>query len=204
MRRALTALLLVFAPAAAVTNGSSGAREPDARPIVTTRALAFGAGVRVGSGPEGPEDRAVTISVAAIGDSPYRIVCSVTCSDGVSGTFSAHYGPGIFAGFIEPAPAGLDISGRVICLNVFGRKAIVGGVIEQSNVAAAIGRSYLISIEDRGYASSRRDIVFGAVTPGSCSLFGGYSPVGPVGSGPALEDGNFVVRSLHSHGARRD
>ena len=179
----------------AVTVTASGKRLCNTSP---GRAAVFGTGSRAGSLPDRIEYRAVTISVSASAASPDRAVCSVTCSDGAVGTFSAHFDPGIWAPYLAPVPSELNFGGSVFCLIVFENNAIVGGLIEHSNVGAAIGHPYYILISDHGYPGTGRDMLFSEIMPvddvfASCSnIFGPFSDFD--GSrGIRLDDGNFVV-----------
>lgn len=215
MRRTLITLIIVaFASTASAAtasrhahSGSCSSRRgmPSHRircPIVPMRAVVVGTGIRAGFGPFGNEDRAITISVAATADFPHRIVCSMTCSDGAAGAFTAHYEPGIMAGYLAPQPTELEISGNVFCLNVFGTNAIVGGRIEHSNVPAAIGLMYVVVLADHGYPGVGNDLLGAAIFP---TLWGLSSycasmprppetPLGRIDSRwPTLESGNFSV-----------
>jgi hypothetical protein len=104
------------------------------------------------------------------------------------------------AGYFAPQPTDLDISGSVFCLNVFGRNAIVGGLIEHSNVPAAIGRVYVVVLADRGYPGEGRDLLGTAIFPAdwgtACSTLAGppETPLGRIDSRwPKLDGGNFLV-----------
>jgi len=158
-------------------------------------AAVLGTGAIAAELPTGLIHDAISVSVAATGFYPYELICSVVCSDGAAGTFSAHHAPGTMVGYLPPVDGEVAISGSVFCLDVFGRNAIVGGLIQASNFPPAIGRSYFVVISDRGYPGAARDILAGAVVPGSCTLgFGRFTPLGVINDAwPKLEDGNFLL-----------
>ena len=213
MRRTLVALLILTFGATTSAAAASKPAKPRAcrSPSVlvfgkarcgssSARRAVFGTASRAGYGPGGIEHRAITLSVLAYADraSP---VCSVTCTNGAAGTFSAQFAPLVDPiGYLPPAPAELDVSGSVRCLSFLGRAAVVGGLIEHSNFPIAIGRAYFFVISDRGYPGPDRDVFhgyFGSTeeSPFECSrmfALGGYAH-DIENIQPNVEQGNFVV-----------
>jgi uncharacterized repeat protein (TIGR01451 family) len=99
--------------------------------------------------------------------------------ENASGTFATRY----FRG--DP-----DLRGRVVCLTVAGKRAMVGGVVESSNSAVTpVGSGVLFAITDNGDPGVGRDTevsYLGVEDPNSC-------PLPEVSQEIALSDGNFAV-----------
>jgi hypothetical protein len=208
----ITLVILIVGSASSAATASNRAQPSACRslsvPVVgkarcgglPARRAVFGTVSRAGWRPDGIEHRAITVSVLAFADRA-GLVCSLTCSEGAAGAFSAHFAPLIDPiGYMPPVAAEFDISGSVLCLTFLGNNAVVGGLIEHSTVPAAIGRAYFFVISDRGYPGVDRDVLHGYFGPPSASPFECSGMFGPGGYAhgisnvqPNVEQGNFVV-----------
>jgi hypothetical protein len=118
--------------------------------------------------------------------------------------FSAHNGPdGITGEFtsIRPLPggpgAGVTFTGEVTCLRIDGNRAVIGGIIRHSPLAAEEGTMFFAAVEDNGDPASGappdRVSAYDTGVPiglETCSSATGlYTTLAPVTSGNVTVDG---------------